>query len=804
MMYFLTNIFNTKDFPARWNCGNWSDFHGWLHILSDLGVWSAYFAIPCVLLYFVLKRDDLPFRKIFVLFVAFILLCGLTHLMDATIFWWPAYRLSGLIKLATATVSWITVLGLVRVAPLAIAMRSPEELEREIAARKKAEFDLQRANDELERRVEQRTAELAASNRALHDEREWFSTTLTSIGDAVITTDLEGRVTMLNPLAVQLTGWTSEEASGRPLSDVFQIVNEATREAVENPAVQALKENVIIGLANHTILIARDGTERPIDDSAAPIRYEEGQVVGCVLVFRDVTERRQADKAVRESETRLAQLADNISQLVWMAGPGGRIIWYNQRWYEYTGMNSDELQNWQNAVHPDDEQRVVKKLEQCFETGDMWEDTFPLRGGDGVFRWFLSRAVPIRDSAGRIDRWFGTFTDITEQRDTQEKLRMLAAKLSEDDRRKDAFLATLAHELRNPLAPISMGLEVMKMSPNDAGRMEEVRGMMERQTKQLVVLVDDLLDVSRISRGKLQLRQCPVAIKEVVKNAVETTRPMIDAARHEFTLSMPENPVTVFADPNRLAQVFSNLLNNAAKYTPDEGHIRLTVEPLKDDVVISVKDNGIGIPAERLEEIFEMFNQIEHPIQRITIGLGIGLTLVKSLVELHGGTIDVQSAGVGQGSTFSVRLPMSDEPPAEVSSSHQASPSTAGSASSRVLVVDDNKAAANMVTMAIKMLGNEVRTAGNGQEAIDIAAEFLPDVVVMDIGMPIMNGYEAAAYIRHQEWGEKMLLVALTGWGKDEDKRRSKEAGFDYHLVKPAEPSQLRELIELAKRKFTP
>ncbi len=299
MFDFLTHLFDTTGFPARWYCGEWTPAHGWLHIVSDLAVWSAYFAIPCILAYFVLRRRDVPFPTIFWLFGAFILACGTTHLMEAIIFWYPVYRLAGVVKLATAIVSWGTVTALVPTIPKALALRTPEDLEREIVARKQAEAALHRANAELDLRVQARTAELAQANTLLRYEREMFRITLASIGDAVIVTNTQGRITLLNAVAQALTGWQTKEAIGQTLDSVFRIVNEHTRNPVDNPALRALKEGNIVALANHTLLIAKDGAERAIDDSAAPVRNEEGVTAGAVLVFRDVTERRKAERSVR-------------------------------------------------------------------------------------------------------------------------------------------------------------------------------------------------------------------------------------------------------------------------------------------------------------------------------------------------------------------------------------------------------------------------------------------------------------------------------------------------------------------------
>ncbi len=617
-MNFLTRIFDTSDFPPRWHCGNWSPEHGWLHILSDLGVWSAYLAIPFVLVYFILRRKDLPFRKIFLLFGAFILACGTTHLMEAIIFWWPAYRLAGGIKLLTAIVSWATVIAIVPVVPRVLAMRSPEELQREIDGRKKAEQALQQSNDDLERRIEQRTAELAAAIGKLEQERERFRTTLACIGDAVIATDTAGRVTFLNAMALTLTGCGEAQAQGSQLDDVFKIVDEASQRPIENPAMRALREGRIVGLANHTVLIAQDGTRRSIDDSAAPIRDAAGTIVGAVLVFRDVSDKRQADDALRDSERKFRQLADTIPQMAWIARPDGEVVWYNRRWHEYTGKSPEEMQRqgWEVLHDPEVLPEVQLRWRKSLAEGTSFEMVFPLRAADGSFRPFLTLVAPLRGEDGTILQWFGTNTDITHRRKLEDELRKLAAGLAEADRRKNEFLAVLAHELRNPLAPILTALELMRLGDNDERETAEMRDMMQRQIQQMVHLIDDLLDVSRISSGKIVLRKERLDLSEAVSSALEASRPLIDGARHELTVALPDEPLLVEGDRTRLAQVLSNLLANSAKYTPEGGRIWLTVSRDDGQAVLRVRDSGLGIPADMLPLIFDMFTQVDTNLGR--------------------------------------------------------------------------------------------------------------------------------------------------------------------------------------------
>jgi PAS domain S-box-containing protein len=737
-----------------------------------------------------------------------------------------------------------------------------------------------------------------------HEQRERLLVTLASIGDAVLTTDTQGFVTFLNPVAEALTGWTLDAAIGQPISAVFQIIHGETRAPVENPIRKVLREGKVFGLANHTLLVARDGAERPIDDSAAPIQGKGGEVVGCVLVFRDVSEKlraeavvreageqartilesitdaffaldrgwrftyvnRQAEKALerrkadllgqsmwdvypglsgstfervyrdagngiagsvtayfpdherwyevhaypaphgiavyfrdvteqrtaqerlREAEAQFRAMADNIPQLSWMANPQGSIFWFNRRWYEYTGTTFEQAQGdgWQAAVAPAELPGVRERFTRSLERGEPWEDTFALRRFDGELRWHLSRALPIKDEAGTVLRWFGSNTDVTEQR-------KMAADLSEADRRKNEFLATLAHELRNPLAPIRTGLELLKHAGDHGEASDHARSMMDRQLRQMVRLVDDLMDLSRITSGKIELRKEHVSLSAVVNSAIETSRPMIESMGHHLVLTVPADPIVVDADLTRLAQVFMNLLNNAAKYSERGSQIALTVARHGTVAVVSVKDTGIGIAADQLATVFDMFSQVAQSLEKSQGGLGIGLTLVKRLVEMHGGEVEARSDGPNRGSEFVVRLPIavaaSAPPPSAVVAAPAPPPAL------RILVVDDNEDGADLLGMMLEAMGNEIRVAYDGESAIAATAEFRPDVVLLDIGLPKLSGYEVCRQIRAQPGGQKLVMIAQTGWGQDQDRQRTREAGFDHHMVKPLDPQALQQLL---------
>ena len=385
--------------------------------------------------------------------------------------------------------------------------------------------------------------------------------------------------------------------------------------------------------------------------------------------------------------------------------------------------------------------------------------------------------------------------DITERKRMEDNLRRLAADLSDADRRKNEFLATLAHELRNPLAPMSNMLEVVKRADGDGEVLKRAHETLERQLAQMIRLVDDLLDLNRITHDRLELRRSEVELAEVIQQAVEVARPLVDSASHHLTIDLPDEPIYLNADRARLAQLFGNLLNNSCKYTRPGGIVSVTAQRDGDEVVVSVKDNGAGIPEDKLDSIFDMFMQVDGTSDRSQGGLGIGLTLVKRLTEMHGGSIEAHSAGEGQGSEFIVRLPV-------LSRSAVAEKSGPGVESSsqpqrRVLIVDDNHDSADSLAMLMELTGNKTYMAHDGVEAFEAIERHRPEVVLLDIGLPGLDGHEVCRRVRKQPWGKDIVMIALTGWGQEDDRRRSEEAGFNGHLVKPVDYDKLLELLEV-------
>jgi len=628
------------------------------------------------------------------------------------------------------------------------------------------------------------------SRRLALRRQEMLRVTLASIGDAVLTTDDHGHITSLNPVAAELSAWTEGDAFGRAFQDVLILIDEDTRKPVPNPAGRVLAEGTIVGLKNHTILIAKDGSERPIEHSAAPIRDDAGKLIGVVMVFRDVSNRKQQEEALFASKECFRQLAEERDRffalsldLLCVVTLDARFQRVNSSFTKTTGYTEAELLTMpvMQFIHPEDIAGTLDEIEKLKrgEPSYLFETRF--RCKDGSYRYLSWTALPVLDQ----QIIYASARDITDRHKIEQELR-------EADRRKDEFLAVLAHELRNPLVPIRNGLELLRRAKDDEAVFEQARSMMTRQLEQMVHLVDDLLDVSRISQGRMVLRRECVSLGTILDSAIETSRPLIDASGHEFLVDVPDQPIFIDADVTRMAQVVSNLLNNSAKYTEPGGHIRLKVRLTDDDVTISVIDDGMGIPTPMLPRVFDMFTQVDSSLERAKGGLGIGLTLVKRLVELHNGSVRVVSEGLGKGSTFTVRLPTVGTAMVRLSDTGETSPA---SARRRILVVDDKRDSAISMAMLLRITGNETRTAHDGLEAIEVADEFRPDVILMDIGMPKLNGYDACRRIRVEPWGRQITIIALTGWGAEKDRQLSSEAGFTSHLVKPVDPDELETIL---------
>jgi PAS domain S-box-containing protein len=546
---------------------------------------------------------------------------------------------------------------------------------------------------------------------------------------------------------------------------------------------KALKDGQ--GHNDEEIVIERPGGSRCIALAYAnPFYDESGRIAGAVNVLVDLTQYDRATQAVAQ----LAAIVDSSDDAIISKDLNGVIMSWNkgaERLFGYTA--SEAVGRLITLIIPPDRLNEEPKILERLRRGERVDHFETVRMRKDGSRLDISLTIsPVKNAEGKVVGASKIARDITERKQAEAALR-------DADRRKSEFLAMLSHELRNPLAPLRNGLQILRLAGGHGVAATEARAMMERQLEHMVRLIDDLLDLSRITNGKLDLHKEQIELSTILHIAVETSRPIIEAAGHQLTVALPPQPVAVYADRIRLAQVFANLLNNSAKYTEHGGQIWLTVERQDSDVVVKVKDTGIGIAPDMREKIFGMFTQADRSLSRADGGLGIGLNLVFRLVELHGGRVQVLSEGPDRGSEFVVRLPVvlapgkgpqrEDGEPARPSHKY------------RILVVDDNKDAAKSLAFLLEITGHDARTAHDGLEAVEAARTFCPEVVLLDIGMPKLSGYDACRKIRAETWGEDMVLVAVTGWGQEDDKRRSREAGFDFHLLKPINFPDLERLL---------
>ena len=532
--------------------------------------------------------------------------------------------------------------------------------------------------------------------------------------------------------------------------------------------------------------------ERFIDFVNQPIRNLQGEITGIFVEGSDVTEAVVTARAVRASELKLRQLANTMPNLAWMANPDGYIHWYNDRWYEFTGTTEEQMLGWGwKAVHdPTFLPKVVETWKASLVSGESWELTFPLRSANGTFRTFFTRAAPLRDENGEIVQWFGTNTDFTEIQNGQDQLRAA-------NERKDDFLAMLAHELRNPLAPINAAADLLLLSKLDENRVKQTAQIISRQVTHMTKLVDDLLDVSRVTRGLITLSAQVLNMNDIVADALEQAQAQIQAKEHHLSMRTTSELCFVKGDRTRLIQILANLLGNAARYTPSGGEIGVDISASLAKVVVSVSDNGIGIEPTLMPHVFDLFTQGDRSSDRGQGGLGLGLALVKSLVELHAGSVSLKSQGVGQGCVFTIELPRISADGAL----HDAGLAIEGISLSHahglsLMVVDDNEDAAQMLSLLLETLGHRVWVANDATDALKMAQTKSPSALFLDIGLPDMDGYELARRLRTIKETSSALLVAVTGYGQPEDREKALHAGFDHHIVKPVRLSVLTALLQ--------
>jgi two-component system, chemotaxis family, CheB/CheR fusion protein len=598
----------------------------------------------------------------------------------------------------------------------------------------------------------------------------------------VLVRDLDDRIVFWDRGAEQLYGFTAAEAVG-------QISHDLLRTTFPRPFEELRDELLRAGhWEGEMVHHRKDGAEIAVICRWVLRPAAKGQPAAILVTAADITDRKRIEVALRESEERFRTLADSAPVLIWVMSPTGAEF-VNKSYLDYTGLTLDQLRDmkWTDRVHPDDVEWYVGAYQRAAAKRAQFEAQYRLRRKDGEYRWFKSIGLPRFAQDGSFLGYVGSSVDITDVR--------------EADRQKDAFLAMLAHELRNPLAPVLNAIHVIRLRGPADPVLQQQRDVIERQVTQMKRLLDDLLDVARITRGAIQVQKAPLDLRDVLRNAVEAARPHMAAKRHDLRVSLPDEPLALEGDATRLTQVFSNLLNNAAKYTDPSGRVRLTA--LKagtglGEAVVRVTDTGVGMTPDMLARAFDLFAQADQSLDRSQGGLGIGLTLVRRLVALHGGTVTAASEGPGKGSEFTVRLPLIRDEGGGRKDERSPVPSLISNASSlpkKVLVVDDNVDSADSLALLLGIWDHEVRTANDGPAALRLARSFRPDVVLLDLGMPGMNGYEVARELRRIPELRDVVLVALTGYGQDEDRKQTREAGFASHLMKPVDPEELRAVL---------
>jgi PAS domain S-box-containing protein len=658
----------------------------------------------------------------------------------------------------------------------------------EVDTRSRALEDSNRALEESNRALTEEVEVRKSTQAALDVATARLESTLAAAEIGTWLWDIEKNDFTADRNLTTLYGLDERALNGAPELH-YRHIHPEDLDAVKKSELDALRTGVFastefrVKLANGTVKwMARRGKVQ-LD--------EHGRAIFMSGLLIDISAQKQAEQALRTSEKLYRAIGESINYGVWVCDRQGRNVYASESFLQLIGFTQKQLSNlgWAEAQHPDDMRATIAAWDETVRSGSVWYREIRVRGQDGLYHAILSQGVPIRGEDGEISAWAGINLDISRLKLTEEALRLA-------DRRKDEFLATLAHELRNPLAPVRHAVKVLESKALKAEQDQWARDVISRQVRRMALLLDDLLDVSRITQGRLELKIETVSLTSIIEAAVETARPLIDTKHHQLTIESPSEPVMLKVDPLRMSQSLSNLLTNGAKYMEERGQIILRAALSSEEIILSVKDTGIGIEPEAQAGLFEMFSQVKSTIARSEGGLGIGLALVKGLVQLHGGTVDLQSAGARLGSEFTIHLPRSVVVPLPVAASPGSSAPSDQTSGHRVLLADDNRDAADSLAMLLEMNGYHVAVGYNGEEALQLARQSRPSVMILDIGMPDMTGFEVARRVRIEPWGGEVCLIAVTGWGQKEDKARAIAAGFDHHLTKPVDPDEVERVLQ--------
>lgn len=597
---------------------------------------------------------------------------------------------------------------------------------------------------------------------------------------------------LYNDAYVDILGGKHPNALGRRFQEVWPEIWEKI-----HPIVADAMAGKPVYHRDWPLVLKRNGYDEQawFTFSYSPLRDESGRVAGMFCTCTETTGQVAAERRRVEELERLRQLANTIPQLAWMAEPDGHVRWYNDRWTEYTGLSGAQSQGdgWQAAIHPDDLPALLVQWKTALASGRGYEAAARMRAADGSYRAFIVRAAPLRDPAGRIVQWFGTDTDVSPIEAAQRELQ-------EANRRKDEFLAMLAHELRNPLAPIVAATDLLSMATLDADKVQQASKLIARQVEHMSKLVDDLQDVSRVTRGLVKLDDEILNVNDLLGSAVEQVQSQMQAKRHRFIRHAPDEQLFVRGDRIRLIQAFSNILHNAAKFTPPEGCIALRLGGSETQVEVAIEDDGIGIEPALLPHVFELFAQGKRSPDRSQGGLGLGLALARSLLELQGGSVAAHSDGAGRGSRFVVHLPRIAAPCARCEGAGENRAAPPAVPQQRLMVVDDNRDAALTLSLLLETTGHKVSVSYSAEDALETARRIAPAVMFLDIGLPDMEGYELARQLRRLPETANCILVAVTGHGRPENKEKARQAGFDHHFVKPVKLGAVLALLATIER----